>query len=365
MLRPPHTRPEDATPRSIASMTTLLQLGAQQGLSRQQALMDTRIDPRMFDDPFGWITAPQEYALIRNILGHLQRHADGTAWMPRGFQLASLGVLGIAVATAPSVRHGLETYCRHALLAPTPVAVTVHGTSADALHLTLAGQHIPQDIRAQMLDLTHAILVAVARELVGHAAPSATGAAGGDGPREHARAGMSTSLCIAPAQAALQPPLACGGAHQHVDRQCAALTARLLGIQGTAGRVREALRRHAGHQVQMGRIASALCMSERTLRRRLQEEGCTFQQVVDEVRRTWAEELLADSRLALDRIAERLGYAEAASFIHAFKRWTQLTPREFRRQLRHPSAGSGAPTPPPSVHQLKSTPVSLVESSAA
>lgn len=346
-------------------MTTLLQLGAQQGLSRQQALVDTQIDPGMFDDPFGWITAPQEHALIRNILGHLQRHAQGTVLVPRGFQLASLGVLGIAVATAQSVRHGLETYCRHALLAPTPVTVTVHGSGADALHLRLAGPHIPQDIRAQMLDLTHAILVAVARELIGHAALVESGAAGGNGPREHAQAGTSTSLCIAHAQAALQPPLASRGGHQYVDRQCAELGARLLGVHGTAGRVREALRCDVGHQVQMGRIASALCMSERTLRRRLQEEGCTFQQLVDEVRRTWAEELLAESRLALDHIAERLGYAEAASFIHAFKRWTQLTPREFRRQLRHPSTCSGTPAPPLSVHQLKSTPVSLVESSAA
>ncbi|WP_425293915.1 helix-turn-helix domain-containing protein [Klebsiella pneumoniae] len=48
------------------------------------------------------------------------------------------------------------------------------------------------------------------------------------------------------------------------------------------------------------------------------------------MRRTLAEQLLAVPRLPISDIAERLGYAEASSFIHAFKRWHGRTPRAFR-----------------------------------
>ncbi|MDP1109109.1 helix-turn-helix domain-containing protein, partial [Klebsiella pneumoniae] len=56
----------------------------------------------------------------------------------------------------------------------------------------------------------------------------------------------------------------------------------------------------------------------------------SFVTLCDELRRTLAEQLLAVPRLPISDIAERLGYAEASSFIHAFKRWHGRTPRAFR-----------------------------------
>mgnify|MGYP003649952806 FL=1 len=79
-------------------------------------------------------------------------------------------------------------------------------------------------------------------------------------------------------------------------------------------------------------MAAWLGLSERTLHRRLAGEGYPFRQLDERVRRSLAERLLDDSSLGLDSIAQQLGYAEAASFSRAFKRWTSVSPDQWRRQ---------------------------------
>lgn len=74
--------------------------------------------------------------------------------------------------------------------------------------------------------------------------------------------------------------------------------------------------------------ALALGMGTRTLRRRLAEEGTSFRELHDQVRRVFAVELL-EAGLPPARVARRLGYAGPAAFTHAFRRWHGVAPREF------------------------------------
>jgi AraC-like DNA-binding protein len=77
----------------------------------------------------------------------------------------------------------------------------------------------------------------------------------------------------------------------------------------------------------MTALAGALHLTERTLRRRLDKDGITFQSLLDDVRRDEAVRLLDDHALSVAAIAERLGYSEPRSFRHAYRRWTGKTPR--------------------------------------
>ncbi len=81
------------------------------------------------------------------------------------------------------------------------------------------------------------------------------------------------------------------------------------------------------------RIAKLLGVSVRTLQRHLRDEGTSFRAIRGEVRREEAISLLADSRLRISEVAERLGFRDVAGFDHAFKRWTGHTPRSERRRL--------------------------------
>jgi AraC-like DNA-binding protein len=77
-------------------------------------------------------------------------------------------------------------------------------------------------------------------------------------------------------------------------------------------------------------IAKQMGMSERTLQRRLQAEGTSFNELLDESRRTIAFSYLADRKLAAYEVSFLLGYAEPATFFRAFKRWTGQTPQQYR-----------------------------------
>ncbi|MCY1450977.1 HTH-type transcriptional regulator VirS [compost metagenome] len=80
-------------------------------------------------------------------------------------------------------------------------------------------------------------------------------------------------------------------------------------------------------------VASSMHLSQRTLQRRLQEEGVSFQQLLDDTRRELAEQYLAQPNLTLLEIAYLLGFADPSNFFRAFRRWFDSTPGEYRARL--------------------------------
>lgn len=77
-------------------------------------------------------------------------------------------------------------------------------------------------------------------------------------------------------------------------------------------------------------IARRLGLSERTLQRRLREEGSSFHQLSEAARRDLAKTLLAEQSYALAEVAFLTGFSEQSAFTRAFKRWTAQTPAAYR-----------------------------------
>jgi AraC-like DNA-binding protein len=89
-------------------------------------------------------------------------------------------------------------------------------------------------------------------------------------------------------------------------------------------------------QPSKSRIARRLGMSERTLHRRLAEQGESFQDLVTRARREAAESLLRSGDHNLADVAFLTGFSDQSAFTRAFKRWTGETPAAFRGAA-HPS----------------------------
>lgn len=83
-------------------------------------------------------------------------------------------------------------------------------------------------------------------------------------------------------------------------------------------------------------VAAAFDISERSFRRQLSAEGISFRALLDKVRFHKARELLLGSRQPVEVIAQQLGYAESAAFIHAFQRWAGCSPAAFRSAAKAP-----------------------------
>ena len=77
-------------------------------------------------------------------------------------------------------------------------------------------------------------------------------------------------------------------------------------------------------------VAQKLAISTRTLSRKLRDEDVAFAKILEETRASLARRYLAERDLPVSEIAWLLGYGEVSSFTHAFKRWTGMTPRQFR-----------------------------------
>ena len=101
------------------------------------------------------------------------------------------------------------------------------------------------------------------------------------------------------------------------------------------GRIRRMLQQQNGiENLSLDDVAARLYTSPQTLRRRLKEEGNSWQDIKDSVRRDMAVYQLKQQETAVAEIAERLGFSEPSAFNRAFKKWTGLAPGAYRDKFR-------------------------------
>jgi AraC-like DNA-binding protein len=81
----------------------------------------------------------------------------------------------------------------------------------------------------------------------------------------------------------------------------------------------------------LDQLAKRINMPERTIRRKLTMEGTSYKDILAEIRKNHALELIQTTDFSMDKIAERLCYSDVASFYHAFKTWTGTTPASYRK----------------------------------
>lgn len=125
------------------------------------------------------------------------------------------------------------------------------------------------------------------------------------------------------------------GADPHFGQILASATDRWMADQPLSDRLRDRARRWLGQrkleqgEPTTGEVAAALHMSERTLRRKLESEGTSIRDLLDDLRKERAIGWLEEGRTSIDEIAFRLGFSGASAFRRAFKRWTGTSPAAF------------------------------------
>lgn len=110
------------------------------------------------------------------------------------------------------------------------------------------------------------------------------------------------------------------------------LLARPDGGDSLISQIRRLLGRDCEYWPDLEQVAEQLHTSPQTLRRRLREEGSSFQELKDHLRRDLAIYHLGRDELSIQVIAEQLGFSEPSAFHRAFKKWTGLTPGAYRSQ---------------------------------
>ena len=340
--------------RSITSMRLMAELGAAHGLSVRACLAGTGVRERDLEDAAALVAPEQELGLIRNLVTHLGPVPALGIEAGLRYHFTAFGMLGLAMAASPDARGALEIALRYFNLTFAFTDFQVAET-ADETCVTLDDRFVPPDLRRFIVERDVAALVCVQRDLcpefpilrdIDFALPPP-----GNERRYEALLGLRPSFGAARSvirlnSAALRRPLpqANAIARKAAEDRCRLLLDRRRARSGLALRIRERLLRENAGMPDMETVARDLCMTPRTLRRRLDGEGTTFSTIRDEVRLALAEELLSMTELSIAEISNRLGYADPTSFTNAFKGWKDgATPLAWRKQAE---SGAAAATPP-------------------
>lgn len=328
--------------RSVISLQILTQLGLEQGLSVEQCLAGTGLGPLQLADPLCEIDASQELTLIANLVEALP--TVPTLGLEAGlrYPLTRYGIWGYALLSSPTFRAAVDLGLRYLDLSFAFVRVRLE-VQGERAFLELDDSDLAPELRDFIVQRDSTAILLIQRELTGAPLPleslelrlpapvdmSAFDNAMGVRPQFDClnnRIGFRTAL--------LDLPLPRGNpvTVSQCEAQCQALLARRRQRSGLAGQLRTRLLACPGRLPDMPALAAELHVSIRTLRRRLAEEGTGYRDLLEEVRETLAEQLLATGGLTLEEIAERLGYGEPSNFLHAFKRWKGVAPGRYLRE---------------------------------
>ncbi|WGI24036.1 AraC family transcriptional regulator ligand-binding domain-containing protein [Halomonas alkaliantarctica] len=119
-----------------------------------------------------------------------------------------------------------------------------------------------------------------------------------------------------------------------LQKTCNQLLGRTKMSTGVAGEVYQILMMSPNSFPTMEAVADLLCITTRTLRRKLNAEMTSYRDILDDARCTLATEYLLVTKMSTEDIAARLGFSDSANFRRAFRRWTGKTPHQAREETQ-------------------------------
>lgn len=368
----PRPAPVHASVRGTGSAALLCALATEHGLARRQLLAGTGIDEAALDDPTAVITAEQEVRLIAALTAALPPETGLSAGVR--YRLTTYGIWGFALLSSRTLLESHEVAMRFVDLTYALTRISARRDDGELVllfddlsfddvfpdhpspdHPFGDDPQLPEAVRRFVLLRDAGAAVQLWREALGR--PVAPLRVSLRLPEPADAAPYEAVFGVRPEFGAARSALAfdAGLLDEPLPQadpltlavcvsQCRDLLERRQSRRGTSGRVRDLLLRDPGRMPGQEQVAASLDMSVRTLRRRLEEEGTSFRSVVEQTRELLADALLTTAGLNVAQVATRLGYAEASSFVHAFRRWKGASPGRWAQE-RAPETSAAGPRP--------------------
>jgi AraC-like DNA-binding protein len=320
------------------------QVAEERGLPATKALAATGLQPPDLTRPDLEIAAAQELTVIRNVLRWLGDEPGLGADAGLRMTLGMAGKWGFAMLNSGTTREAIEVALRYGYghLSFVFTRPWVEERPGE-VHIVLDAEELPDDVRGFLIERDIAAQVALIPQLLGPAPPVRIETTLESKRAQHVASllrghevisGCGRDALVLPTGILdRRLPLADQYALERWKHECDALIARHADYRqgsGVIAAVRAAILRDPSRLPSLEAIAQGLSISPRTLRRQLADADSSFRSLVEEVRKLIAEDLLK-SGAGVGDVAYRMGYADTASFIRAFKRWTGRTPGTLAR----------------------------------
>lgn len=320
----------------------MCEVADEMGLDVGACLLGTGLAESDLTDATVRLTLRQEIKAIENFVSLAPRRAGIGVEVGKRFHVNAFGIWGFAILTSPTVRASIETAIEFTKLSFV-IADMFLEEAGEEYRLRFDMSALPDAIRAYVLerhcyiallffgeylqewqyeefriettldDLTYSAQLAEILKI------------------DVTAGSESDALCF--------PASIIDGPLKKFDPvtlkfcldQCRDLLEDLDGsLPPWSSKIRDMVLEDIGKECKIEEMASRLSITDRTLRRRLADEGTTFREVYTNARLTIAQQLLKTAGLTVETVSWRVGYSEPASFVRAFSRKFGVTPGSVR-----------------------------------
>jgi AraC-like DNA-binding protein len=302
-------------------------------------LHDVGIPVSALDDPDYTMDREKELTFVANALAALNRPGLGLRCGPR-YHLSFYGMLGLAAMTSENLAEAYRVVFKYLPMTWTYMYWSLYTENGQAI-IQLEPHHDIGSCRPYMLERSLAAGYTIACDALGFTLPLTEVNVALPQPT-HAQLWQDTFNCQINFDAEctefrfsehyLETPLLQTESESAriFDAQCAQICANLVEQGSFSEVIRQHLLQLPNQIASLEKIAERLHMTPRTIQRKLASEKTSYLELVENVRHNLAAEYLKTTGLTMEEIAVRLGYADAPSFSHAFKRWTGTSPGSMR-----------------------------------
>jgi AraC-like DNA-binding protein len=330
----------DAPNQSLLGLAAIAGELAAQGVSVKDLFAGTGARPAQMEDPSARISHRQRLAIYRNALA-LSKKTDIALLAGARQRLSDFGIYGYALVTSATFGEGLLLSLEHATMAGSAIKQISFRIERGTAILQSHGVASLGDLLPFVAEFWRSSMTSLFSKVLEAPFP-ATRMSFMYPPPPHWRRYERMFNCPVDFNSdvmewhfdasILDRP--CPNANPITTQVCQQFCDRVMAegpIETDLIRqIRAACLNRPKHLPTAEEVASELGLSLRTMHRRLAESGLSYREIIDDVRRSVAIEFLENTRMKIDQVAERVGFADATSFRKAFRKWTGHSPRFFR-----------------------------------
>ncbi|ENV37106.1 MULTISPECIES: AraC family transcriptional regulator [Acinetobacter] len=327
-------------PRSISAVRILLTVGQSHGLTAEQCLANTNISLEDLSRIHHEVEAQQECQVLRNLIHLLGSEIPIGVEAGLKHHITTFGAWGFAILSSPTIEAALQLVLRYFQLSSFFCKLEM---SKEGKYTFINFNHddLPQNLAyflaerdfATVMSLQQDILptplpvveinVALPTPIYADKFPELTGyAINFDQPR--------SCIVIETSLLSLPLPQADQFTRTYYEKECQHLWMRRSNIGTFSQKIRNILLLKPSQMPKIDEMATQLQITVRMLQRHLATESITYERLISDIREDLAEDLLTTTELTIEEIASQLGYSEASAFSRAFKRWKNISPKNFR-----------------------------------
>ncbi len=329
--------------RATAGVSILLQAGRELGMSEAQCLQGTSLALSGLQEPLASIESWQEMALIRNIQAFRQTDQTLGLKIGQGYQIATIGPLGQAMAACDNLLDALALTERYRWFGLSFSEYRFTMTESSWV-VEVVDDEVPRDCRRFCQERGLMGSYTLFANLLSEAPPVISvsmKSPAPDNPNIFRQAfgvdvifSAATNTIVYDQKIRDMPlPLANPSLKKVCEGYCDEMLLAQTKPRTFRGKVEAQIRNTEG-AISLAVIADRLGISDRQLRRNLSSEGCNFRQLLLQYKMARAQKQLAQGA-SVDAVAKATGYVESASFSRVFKAQLGISPKQFQLRRVH------------------------------